>query len=163
MFRNTLFLSNTYRHWSTRSLLNTSRVLRLNSKVRFYSTQIPQSNNKDESQSNSKNQYQSNSKNDKSSFRDEAKRLFKLLRPEYKWISFAVFCLILQSTSSMFVPKLTGDLLDLSNKYILKKESNEEGDSTLNYTDSGRMKFELWGLSETQFSLLLVLFLLLDA
>ncbi|CAI8498930.1 unnamed protein product [Hanseniaspora opuntiae] len=146
MFRNTLFLSNTYRHWSTRSLLNTSRVLRLNSKVRFYSTQIPQSNNKDESQSNSKNQYQSNSKNDKSSFRDEAKRLFKLLRPEYKWISFAVFCLILQSTSSMFVPKLTGDLLDLSNKYILKKESNEEGDSTLNYTDSGRMKFELWGL-----------------
>lgn len=151
MFRNTLFLSNTYRHWSTRSLLNTSRVLRLNSKVRFYSTQIPQSNNKDESQSNSKNQYQSNSKNDKSSFRDEAKRLFKLLRPEYKWISFAVFCLILQSTSSMFVPKLTGDLLDLSNKYILKKESNEEGDSTLNYTDSGRMKFELWGLSETQF------------
>ena len=134
MFRNTLFLSNTYRHWSTRSLLNTSRVLRLNSKVRFYSTQIPQSNNKDESQSNSKNQYQSNSKNDKSSFRDEAKRLFKLLRPEYK-----------------FVPKLTGDLLDLSNKYILKKESNEEGDSTLNYTDSGRMKFELWGLSETQF------------
>ncbi|KAL6933515.1 hypothetical protein ACO0R3_001287 [Hanseniaspora guilliermondii] len=143
MFRNTLFLNNTCRYWSTRTLFNTSRVFQLNNKVRFYSTKISQNNNK--------NQYQNNNNNDKSSFRDEAKRLFKLLKPEYRWISFAVFCLILQSTSSMFVPKLTGDLLDLSNKYILKKESNEESENTLNYTDSGRMKFELWGLSETQF------------
>lgn len=143
MFRNTLFLNNTCRYWSTRTLFNTSRVFKLNNKVRFYSTKISQNNNK--------NQYQNNNNNDKSSFRNEAKRLFKLLKPEYRWISFAVFCLILQSTSSMFVPKLTGDLLDLSNKYILKKESNEESENTLNYTDSGRMKFELWGLSETQF------------
>mgnify|MGYP003361657859 CR=1 FL=1 len=77
----------------------------------------------------------------KSNFKEEVKRLFKLLRPEYKWISFAVICLLLQSSSSMFVPKLTGDLLDLSTKKDDEKK----------LTDNGRMVFELWGLTEPQF------------
>lgn len=154
MFKSSLFVYNTCRQWGTRSLLQQRGklwrmppALKVQGYTRLYSTKITQDKQKEENKEKGKSE-------DKTKFTDEAKRLFKLLKPEYKWISFAVFCLILQSTSSMFVPKLTGDLLDLSNTYILKKNSTsdeEDEKNTLNYTESGRMKFELWGLSESQF------------
>ncbi|KAF0275679.1 hypothetical protein FOG50_03477 [Hanseniaspora uvarum] len=157
MFKNTLFAYNACRQWSMRSFAN-PRIHKTNGMWRMYGSmrinshaRLTYSTKTTESNKNKEGKNSEGKSTDKGNFREEAKRLFKLLRPEYKWISFAVFCLILQSTSSMFVPKLTGDLLDLSNTYILKNNSSEEGEKALNYTESGRMKFELWGLSETQF------------
>lgn len=118
------------------SCLNVFAYSKFNRK-RFFTT----SNQGYNEQQKQDHENSENDKNKKTNFKEEVKRLFKLLKPEYKWISFAVVCLLLQSTSSMFVPKLTGDLLDLSNKKDDEKK----------LTDNGRMMFELWGLTEPEF------------
>ncbi|XBW37391.1 hypothetical protein QEN19_002971 [Hanseniaspora menglaensis] len=137
-FSNSSGQINTFNFFNNRRLtFKTNSLGNYYSKRTFFSTR--NSFNQEKNDHSSDKSQDKGSK--KSNFKEEVKRLFKLLKPEYKWISFAVICLLLQSSSSMFVPKLTGDLLDLSNK--------KDDEKVL--TDNGRMVFELWGLTEPQF------------